>query len=71
MGLELNTTDKHFETFQIIPLWTPTQPQNDKIISVQPGCVYSNRSRIDGMDEYRSLLFCCFANRAPQYNLSN
>ena len=57
MGLQLNTTDKHFETFQIFPPKTPIQPQNNKIISVQPGCVYPNRSRIDGMNEYRSLLF--------------
>jgi len=58
MGMQLNTTtDKHFETFQIIPLRTPIQPQNNTIISVQPGCAYPSRSRIDGMHEYRSLVF--------------
>ena len=56
MGLELNTTDKHFKIFQIIPLRTPIQPQNNNI-SVQPGCVYRSRRLIDGLREYRSLLF--------------
>jgi len=61
MGLELNTTtDKHFEAFQIIPLRTPIQPQNNNVISVQPGCVYTSRCRIGRMKEYRSLHFTIF-----------